>query len=58
MMDEIYDRTHRAGRDQLHSDIDRAVSKIGDAVVTTFTTMRSIQFAAPWKKRAKEIGCA
>ena len=58
MFDEIHDRTYQAGREQFHADIDRGLEKLRCGVVTTFRALHAIQFAAPWRKRSKDVGCA
>lgn len=58
MIDEIYDRTYQAGREHLHSGIDRGLEKLRCSVLTTFRALHAIQFAAPWARRSKDVGCA
>ena len=58
MVDEIYDRTYQAGREQLHDGMDRGLDKLRRGVVTTFKALHDIQFAAPWTKSPKDTGCA
>lgn len=58
MADEIYDRNHQAGREQLHAGIDRGIDKVRDGLVATFQALHGIQFAAPWAMRRKDPGCA
>jgi hypothetical protein len=54
MRDEIYDRGYQAGRHELHAGIDRALSRLGTAVLTTFEAIHRVEFSAPWKRTSKK----
>jgi len=58
MLDEIFDRAYQSGRSSLNAGIDRGVSRIGHSVDKAFTALHRIQFAAPWRKRQIDVGCA
>jgi hypothetical protein len=58
MVDEIYDRTYQAGREEFHDGIERGLERLRCGVVTTFRALHAIQFAAPWNKRSTDIRCA
>jgi hypothetical protein len=49
MRDEIFDREYQAGRDSLHSGIDRLISSMAKSL----RVLNSIQFDAPWKHDAE-----
>ena len=54
MNDEIFDRVYQAGRADLHTGIDRLVSRIGRSVTGAFDAMHRVQFDAPWSKRSRD----
>ncbi|QIK96323.1 hypothetical protein G7076_07565 [Sphingomonas sp. HDW15A] len=47
MRDEMFHRTHEAGREALHDGIDRLIEKI----MTAFRALERVQFNAPWRSR-------
>jgi hypothetical protein len=48
MIDEIYDRNYRAGRDQLNSAIFDLIRRFGGAVGNAFSVLNRIEYSAPW----------
>ena len=46
MRDELYDREYQAGRDVLHSGIDRLI----EGAAKSLRVLHTIQFDAPWKR--------
>jgi hypothetical protein len=48
MVDEIYDRSYRDGRDALNTAILSAFSRFGHAVGNAFEVLNRIEFSAPW----------
>jgi hypothetical protein len=56
MRDEIYDRDYQAGRAEFHAGIDRLVLRLGRTLGATFDAIHDIQFAAPWRRRARGHG--
>jgi hypothetical protein len=58
MIDQLWDRQYRDGRDQLHTGIDRLVEKVRCSTGTVFRLMHAIQFDAPWAPRSRDVECA
>ena len=50
MRDEIYDREYQTGRAELHTEIDRAILRLGRLLAATFDTLHAIRWAAPWRE--------
>jgi len=57
MIDEIFDRQYQAGREHLHSGIDRLAARTASALADTFAAMKRIQFDAPWTAKTKVGSC-
>ena len=53
MIDEIFDRSYQAGRDQLNSAILDGFSRLGTAVANAFSVLNRIEYDAPWTRKAK-----
>lgn len=51
MVDEIFDRTYRSGRADLHGGIDRAVTTSLRNFATGFSKLNRIAWKAPWQTR-------
>lgn len=58
MMDEFFDRTYQAGRADLNDGIDALLRRTSRSVLNTFEVLNRIEFAAPWRKRRSDTGCA
>lgn len=55
MVDEIYDRDYRAGRDALNATILSALSRFGQAVGNAFEVLNRIEYSAPWAIKTKRV---
>ena len=55
MVDEIYDRDYRAGRDALNATILNAFSRFGNAVGNAFEVLNRIEYSAPWAIKTKRV---
>ena len=55
MVDEIYDRDYRAGRDALNAAILSAFSRFGHAVGNAFEVLNRIEYSAPWTIKTKRV---
>ncbi|HET8533924.1 MAG TPA: hypothetical protein VFL74_00075 [Sphingomicrobium sp.] len=53
MIDEIYDRNYRHGRDQLNAALASGLTKLGRAVRNAFEVLNRIEYEAPWAARAR-----
>lgn len=51
MADEIFDRTYRSGRVQLHTDIDRTITAGLRNFAAGFARLNRIAWKAPWQTR-------
>lgn len=58
MNDENFDRIYQDGRADLNDGIDKAIRSLRSDVATTFRKLHDIQFAAPWNKKSRDVGCA
>jgi len=57
MIDEIFDRSYQAGRDQLNSAILGGLGRLGTAVGNAFAVLNRIEYDAPWTAKAKRARC-
>jgi hypothetical protein len=48
MVDELFDRQYRAGRDQLNLALLELASHFGRAIGETFAVLNRIEYSAPW----------
>ena len=55
MVDEIYDRDYRGGRDALNAAILNAFSRFGHAVGNAFEVLNRIEYSAPWAIKTRRI---
>lgn len=58
MTDEIFDRTYQPGRASLNAAIHRGLGRFVRSLDCAFSAFHRIQFAAPWRKRTRDAGCA
>lgn len=54
MIDELYDRTYRAGRTQLNATLSSAVVNMARAIAEAFTVLNRIEYAAPWESSKRK----
>lgn len=52
MVDEIFDRQYRSGREALNNSLADAFARIGSTISDTFRVARKIHYSAPWQKRS------
>jgi hypothetical protein len=57
MIDEIFDRSYQAGRDELNSAILAGLGRLGTAVGNAFAVLNRIEYDAPWTAKAKRVRC-
>ena len=55
MIDEIFDRQYRAGRDQLNSGVQALVTRFGTAVNNAFSVLNRIEYSAPWADQPNRL---
>ncbi len=57
MIDEMFDRDYRAGREALNSAIVDIATRFGQAVGNAFKVLNRIEYSAPWlgKQRGARI---
>jgi hypothetical protein len=48
MVDEIYDRHYREGRDALNASLANGFSRLGTAIRNAFEVLVNIEYQAPW----------
>jgi hypothetical protein len=48
MVDELYDRHYRAGREQLNGAILHIATSFGRAIGNAFAVLNRIEYSAPW----------
>jgi hypothetical protein len=53
MIDEIYDRNYRAGREAMNSAIAASISRFGAAFGNAFRVLHNIEYSAPWARPSK-----
>jgi hypothetical protein len=57
MVDEIFDRQYRAGRDALNATIARAFGSVAHAVGNAFKVLNKIEYEAPWTVKPRRARC-
>lgn len=57
MIDEIYDRNYRSGRDQLNAAIIAGLAQLGRSVGNAFLVLNRIEYDAPWRAKSKTARC-
>jgi len=57
MIDEIYDRNYQNGRDQLNAAIIAGLTRLARSMGDAFAVLNRIEYDAPWKAKAKRVGC-
>jgi hypothetical protein len=57
MIDEIYDRNYRAGRDQLNTAILGLATRFGTAFGDAFRVLNRIEYSAPWASVSNRARC-
>ena len=55
MIDEIYDRSYRAGRDQLNAALLAGLTGLGRSVGNAFKVLNRIEYDAPWTARKNRL---
>jgi hypothetical protein len=55
MVDEIFDRQYRSGRNELNAAILAVTTRLGHAVGNAFRVLNRIEYSAPWTASAKRI---
>ena len=53
MIDEIYDRHYREGRNELNAAILGAVSRFTNAFGNAFAVLNRIEYSAPWTAQSR-----
>jgi hypothetical protein len=53
MVDEIFDRQYRSGRDEMNAAILGVATRLGQAVGNAFEVLNRIEYSAPWAPSAK-----
>ena len=51
MKDELFDRDFQVARAHFNHGIDRALIRLGQAIVTAFRVLNRQQWSAPWRQR-------
>jgi hypothetical protein len=57
MIDEIFDRQYRAGRDALNESIAGLFARFGQAFGNAFKVLNKIEYEAPWSTKPKRARC-
>jgi len=55
MIDEMFDRSYQAGRDQLNGTILSGLSRLGTAVANAFSVLNRIEYDAPWSAKVRHV---
>ena len=58
MIDEIFDRSYRAGRAELNAGIDHLLTGLGRELGKSLSAVHRFEWNAPWSGRAKDAGRA
>ena len=55
MIDELFDRQYRAGRNELNAAILDFASRFSNAVGNAFAVLNRIEYSAPWAAKPKRV---
>ena len=55
MIDELFDRNYRAGRNELNAAILSVASRFSKAVGNAFAVLNRIEYSAPWAAKQKRV---
>ncbi len=55
MIDEIFDRQYRAGREALTESIAFGLARLGSSVGNAFNVLNRIEYQAPWTVRPRRV---
>jgi hypothetical protein len=55
MIDEIFDRHYREGRNELNAAILDVASRFGKAFGNAFAVLNRIEYSAPWAAKPKRV---
>jgi hypothetical protein len=54
MIDEIFDRTYQAGRNELHAAVGTAFANVAKSIGDAFRVLNRIEYSAPWLERRRK----
>jgi hypothetical protein len=54
MIDEIYDRNYRGGRQPLNAAIAAAFARLGRAIANAFAVLNRIEYSEPWAAKPRK----
>jgi hypothetical protein len=58
MVDEMFDRQYRAGRNEMIAAIADGLSKLANAVRNAFEVLVRIEYQAPWAAKSTRARCS
>ena len=58
MVDELWDRQYRSGRDQLNEALHGGLTGVARRIYAGFRVLSRLQFSAPWDRQSRPAGCA
>ena len=53
MVDEIFDRAYRDGREQLNASLASMFADVGRSLGESFRVLHRIEWSAPWEQKTK-----
>ena len=57
MVDEIFDRHYREGRNQLNAALNDGFGRLFRAVRDAFEVLVNIEYQEPWKAKSRKARC-
>jgi hypothetical protein len=57
MVDEIYDRHYREGRNELNAFLVHGLRRLGRAIGNAFEVLVKIEYQEPWKAKSTKAHC-
>ena len=57
MIDEIFDRHYREGRDEFNAAVARGLGRFGHAIHDAFEVLVGIEYSAPWAAKSNTARC-
>lgn len=57
MVDEIFDRHYREGRNALNAALEHGFGRLAHAVRNAFEVLVNIEYHEPWKTKSRKAPC-
>jgi hypothetical protein len=56
MIDEIFDRQYRTGRQEMNAALLGGITRLGRSMLNAFRVLNRIEYSAPWAVKPRRAG--